>query len=108
AGLRPIAIVATLGTTSSTSVDPIGPIADIARREDLRLHVDSAYAGVVALIPERRGPFVGWEHADSIAANQHKRLLTPLAPSLLLTSRMWLVRDAFSLVPEYLRTLDRV
>jgi len=108
AGLRPIAIVATLGTTSSTSTDPIGPIADIARREDLWLQVDSAYAGVVALIPERRGPFVGWQHADSIVVNPHKWLFTPLDASLLLTSRMSVLRDAFSLVPEYLGTLDRV
>ena len=55
AGRRPIAVVATLGTTSSTSVDPVAAIADIAEREGLWLHVDSAYAGVVALLPDRRG-----------------------------------------------------
>ena len=107
AGRRPIAIVATIGTTSSTSVDPVAAIAGIAEREGLWLHVDSAYAGPVALLPERRAPFVGWERADSIVVNPHKWLFTPLDASLLLTRRMDVLRDAFSLVPEYLRTLDR-
>jgi aromatic-L-amino-acid decarboxylase len=107
AGHRPIAIVATLGTTSSTSADPVAAIAAIAEREGLWLHVDSAYAGVVAMLPERREPFAGWERADSIVVNPHKWLFTPLDASLLLTRRMTDLRAAFSLVPEYLRTLDR-
>ncbi len=107
AGLTPIAIVATVGTTSSTSVDPVAAIADVAEREGLWLHVDAAYAGAVAIIPERRGPFAGWERADSIVVNPHKWLFTPLDASLLLTRRMEALRAAFSLVPEYLRTLDR-
>ena len=107
AGLRPIAIVATIGTTSSTSVDPVAAIAEIAEREGLWLHVDAAYAGVVAILPDRRAPFAGWERADSIVVNPHKWLFTPLDASLLLTRRMEVLRAAFSLVPEYLRTLDR-
>jgi aromatic-L-amino-acid decarboxylase len=106
-GRRPIAIVATLGTTASTSVDPVAAIADVAAREALWLHVDAAYAGAVALIAERRGPFVGWERADSIVVNPHKWLFTPLDASLLVCKRMDQARAAFSLVPEYLRTLDR-
>jgi aromatic-L-amino-acid decarboxylase len=108
AGRRPIAIVATLGTTSSTSVDPIAAIADIAQREGVWLHVDAAYAGTVALLPEQRSIFEGWERADSIVVNPHKWLFTPLDASLLLTRRMPALRDAFRLQPEYLRTLDRV
>ena len=107
AGHRPIAIVATLGTTSSTSVDPISACADIAAREGLWLHVDAAYAGPVALLAERRGSFAGWERADSVVINPHKWLFTPLDASLLLTRRMADLRAAFSLVPEYLRTIDR-
>src|SRR4029078_10835457 len=107
AGLRPIAVIATLGTTSSTSLDPVAAIADIAEREGLWLHVDSAYAGVVAMLPDRRAPFEGWERADAIVVNPHKWLFTPLDASLLLTRRMDQLRAAFSLVPEYLRTLDR-
>jgi aromatic-L-amino-acid decarboxylase len=107
AGRLPIAIVATVGTTSSTSVDPVAAIADVAQREHLWLHVDSAYAGAVALIPDQRAPFNGWERADSIVVNPHKWFFTPLDASLLLTRRMDDLRAAFSLVPEYLRTLDR-
>jgi aromatic-L-amino-acid decarboxylase len=107
AGHRPIAIVATAGTTSSTSVDPVAAIADITEQERLWLHVDAAYAGAVAIIPERRASFDGWERADSIVVNPHKWLFTPLDASLLLTRRMADLRAAFSLVPEYLRTLDR-
>jgi aromatic-L-amino-acid decarboxylase len=106
-GHTPVAIVATIGTTSSTSVDPVAAIADIAARERVWLHVDSAYAGVVAILPDRRGPFAGWERADSIVVNPHKWLFTPLDASLLLSRRMDMLRAAFSLVPEYLRTLDR-
>jgi aromatic-L-amino-acid decarboxylase len=105
AGRRPIAIVATIGTTSSTSVDPIAAVADIADRERLWLHVDAAYAGAVAIDPGLRGPFAGWERADSIVMNPHKWLWTPVDASLLLSRRLEIVRDAFSLVPEYLRTV---
>ncbi len=107
AGRTPICIVATIGTTSSTSVDPVTAVAEIAAREGLWLHVDAAYGGVVALLPDRRGPFAGWERADSIVVNPHKWLFTPLDASLLLSRRMDQLRAAFSLVPEYLRTLDR-
>jgi aromatic-L-amino-acid decarboxylase len=104
---RPIAVVATLGTTSSTSVDPVARIADAAADEGLWLHVDAAYAGAATIAPELRGPFAGWERADSIVINPHKWLFVPLDASLLLTRRMDDLRAAFSLVPEYLRTLDR-
>ncbi len=107
AGVKPIAIVGTVGTTSSTSADPIEGMAAIARREGLWLHVDAAYAGAVAMIPSLRGPFAGWELADSIVTNPHKWWFVPVDASILLTRRMPVLRDAFSLVPEYLRTLDR-
>lgn len=104
AGWQPCAVVATIGTTSSTSVDPTAAIADIAEREGLWLHVDAAYAGAAALIPAQRHLFTGWERADSIVINPHKWLFTPIDCSLLLTRRMEMLRAAFSLVPEYLRT----
>ncbi len=107
AGRTPIAVVATIGTTSSTSVDPVPAIAGIASREGLWLHIDAAYGGVVALLPDQRALFAGWERADSIVVNPHKWLFTPLDASLLLSRRMDQLRAAFSLVPEYLRTLDR-
>jgi aromatic-L-amino-acid/L-tryptophan decarboxylase len=107
AGIRPIAMVGTIGTTSTTSIDPVAEMAKIAKREGIWLHVDAAYAGSVALIPERRDVFAGWEEADSIVTNPHKWFFAPVDVSLLLTRHMPTLRDAFSLVPEYLRTLDR-
>ena len=105
AGHRPIAIVATVGTTSSTSVDPVAAIAAISELENVWLHVDAAYAGAVAIDPGLRAPFAGWARADSIVMNPHKWLWTPVDASLLLCRRLDVVRDAFSLVPEYLRTV---
>jgi aromatic-L-amino-acid/L-tryptophan decarboxylase len=107
AGIRPAAIVATVGTTGSNAIDPVDAVADVAAREGVWLHVDAAYAGVVALLPGRRAPFAGWERAASIVVNPHKWLFTPLDCSLLLTRRSSVLRDALSLVPEYLRTTDQ-
>ena len=105
-GLLPMAVVATVGTTSTTSVDPVEEIAAICRAEDVWLHVDAAYAGVTALLPEMRMHFTGWETADSIVVNPHKWLFTPFDLSAFFCRRMDVMRQAFSLVPEYLRTAE--
>jgi len=106
AGLRPFCIVATVGTTSTTSVDPVEAIADIAERHQLWLHVDAAYAGVAAIAPEFQHVLKGCERADSLVTNPHKWLFTPVDLSALYTRRPDILRRAFSLVPEYLRTAD--
>jgi len=102
----PIAVVATIGTTSSTAVDPVVPIVDICRRHDVWLHVDAAYAGVTALLPERRHFFEGTGEADSLVVNPHKWLFTPFDLSVLFCRRMDVLRRAFSLVPEYLQSKE--
>ena len=99
-------VVATIGTTAPTSVDPVEAIANIAAREGLWLHVDAAYAGPVASCPSAAARSQAGS-ADSIVVNPHKWLFTPLDASLLLSRRMDQLRAAFSLQPEYLRTLDR-
>ena len=106
AGKRPFCIVATVGTTSTTSIDPVAPIAEIAARHGIWLHVDAAYAGVAALLPECRKMFYGIERADSLVVNPHKWLLTPISLSAFYTRRPEILRRAFSLVPEYLHTQD--
>ncbi len=103
-GWWPFCAVATLGTTSSTSVDPVGAIAAICEREGIWLHVDAAYGGSAALVPEMRPAFAGWERADSIVVNPHKWMFAPFDASLLLFRRPEAFRAAFSIVPEYLRT----
>jgi aromatic-L-amino-acid decarboxylase len=104
AGLRPMAVVATLGTTSTTSVDPIAEVVRICREEGLWLHVDAAYGGPLALLPELHDLFYGWEEADSVVVNPHKWLFTPVDCSVLYCRRPELLRQAFSLTPEYLKT----
>jgi aromatic-L-amino-acid decarboxylase len=106
-GHRPIAIVATLGTTNTSSIDPVADLAAVAEREGLWLHVDAAYGGSAAIVPEMRGLFAGWERAQSIVVNPHKWMAVPFDASLLLTTRMDALRTAFSHVPEYLRSLDQ-
>ena len=103
-GILPIAIVATIGTTSSTSVDDVEAIASISEREGLWLHVDAAYAGVMAMVPEFAWMRAGLERAHSIVVNPHKWLFTPFDLSVLFTPRMDVIRQAFSLTPEYLKT----
>lgn len=106
AGVQPLAVVATVGTTSTTSVDPVDEIAAVCRAERIWLHVDAAYAGAAAIIPEHRSSFAGWTHADSIVVNPHKWLFTPFDLSAFYCRRMDVVMRAFSLVPEYLTTAE--
>ena len=103
-GMRPMCVVATAGTTSTTSRDPIEEIAEIARSRGVWLHVDAAYAGVAAIMPEYRWLLRGTEHADSIVVNPHKWLFVPMDCSALYVRDTELLRRTFSLVPEYLRT----
>jgi aromatic-L-amino-acid decarboxylase len=107
AGHRPICVIPTIGTTSSTSVDPVDRVADICEHHDIWMHVDAAYAGPAAIIPEMRGLFAGWERADSIVVNPHKWLFTPFDCSVLYCRDLEMMKQAFSLVPEYLKTSEQ-
>jgi aromatic-L-amino-acid decarboxylase len=106
AGRRPVAVVATLGTTSTTSVDPIGPIGEIARRENMWLHVDGAYALAAGICPEFRVHTEGLAQADSIVTNPHKWLFVPVDCSVLFVRAPDLLRRAFSVVPDYLTSSE--
>lgn len=106
AGRQPIAVVTTVGTTSTTSVDPLPAIAKICRQHGLWLHVDAAYAGAAAICPEYRALMDGLEEADSIVLNPHKWLFTPIDCSVMLVRDVETLKEAFSVVPEYLRTHD--
>lgn len=106
AGALPCAVVATTGTTSTAAVDPVRPLGEIAARERCWFHVDAAYAGSAAICPEYRGMWDGIEYADSIVVNPHKWLFTPMELSVLYTRRPEVLRETFSLVPEYLVTTD--
>ncbi len=103
-GLRPLAVVATVGTTGVTAVDPVPAIADICGSEGVWLHVDAAYGGAAAVVPELRHVLDGCERADSLVVNPHKWLFVPIDCSAAYTRHPEVMRRAFSLTPEYLET----
>lgn len=105
-GYLPICVIPTIGTTSTSSVDPVDAIADICEKYGIWLHVDTAYAGSTAIVPEYRHYFKGWERADSIVVNPHKWLFTPFDLSVLYCKDLSVLKEAFSLVAEYLKTSD--
>ena len=99
-------VVATVGTTATTSVDPVPAVAAACQPAGAWLHVDAAYAGAAMVCPELRWAFKGVERADSLVVNAHKWMLTPVDCSLFWSRRPEALRDAFSLIPDYLRTPD--
>ena len=100
---QPLAVVVTVGTTSSASVDPIPEIAKICREEKMWLHIDGAYGGAFTMMPEYKWVSRGWEMADSIVVNPHKTLFVPLDFSVLYVRDLERLRRVFTLVPEVLR-----
>jgi len=105
-GVLPIAVVPTVGTTSTTSIDPVPAIADVCAREAIWMHVDAAYGGVAAMLPSHRHVLDGADRADSLVVNPHKWLFTPFDLSAFYSRRMDVVRAAFALTPEYLQTSE--
>ncbi|MFZ0456600.1 MAG: pyridoxal-dependent decarboxylase [Ignavibacteriaceae bacterium] len=105
-GWLPFCVAATIGTTSSTSIDPLDEIADICKEENIWLHVDAAHGGVAAMLPEKRDIFTAIEKADSLVVNPHKWMFTPLDLSVFYTKKPDILKRAFSLVPEYLKTKE--
>ncbi len=106
-GALPVAVTATVGTTTTASVDPVPEIAEICREEKLWLHVDAAYGGAMGVCPEYRTMLAGCEHADSFLVNPHKWLFTPMDCSALYCRDQEALRAAFSLVPGYLMTAEQ-
>ncbi|HEX4809994.1 MAG TPA: pyridoxal-dependent decarboxylase [Bryobacteraceae bacterium] len=106
AGKRPCCIVASIGATPASSIDPVPAIADIAERYQIWLHVDAAYAGSAAVVPEMRPLFAGMERADSLILNPHKWLYVSIDCSVLYTRRPEIFRRASSLNANYLRIAE--
>ena len=102
-GFHPMAVVATIGTTSTASIDPIGKVARICQDEKMWLHIDAAYGGGFAMVPEYQWITKGWEMADSIVINPHKTVFVPLDFSVLYVRDLERLRRVFTLVPEVLR-----
>jgi aromatic-L-amino-acid decarboxylase len=105
-GCLPFFACATVGTTSTTSIDPVPEIADICARGKIWLHVDGAYGGNAAVVPEMRWVLNGVERADSFVMNPHKWMFTPIDFSAFYTRHVDTLKRAFSILPEYLRTAE--
>lgn len=105
-GWLPFCVVATVGTTSTTSIDPVPAIADLCAQHQLWLHVDAAYGGAAAVLPEMRHILDGCHRADSLVVNPHKWMFVPMDFSALYCRRPGILKRAFSLVPEYLQTAE--
>ena len=103
-GWLPFCVVGTVGTTSSTAIDPIPEISTICKKEKLWLHVDAAYAGTAAILPEMRFILNGCDHADSFYFNPHKWMFMPIDVSAFYTRHPEILKRTFSLVAEYLKT----
>jgi aromatic-L-amino-acid decarboxylase len=107
-GLHPACVVATLGTTSSTALDPLAPIGRICQKYGLWFHVDAAFAGTAAMLPEKRWMMEGAEYADSFVFNPHKWMLTNFDCSAYFVKNPSLLIQTFEVHPEYLKTgVDR-
>ncbi|GLC76482.1 hypothetical protein PLESTF_001786000 [Pleodorina starrii] len=104
AGLLPCFFMATIGTTSSCAVDPVGPLAEVATSSGCWVHVDAAYAGSAALLPEQRAAhFRGLDRVDSYSFNPHKWLLTTFDCCALWVADSGPLKEALSLTPVFLR-----
>lgn len=103
-GWKPFCVVASVGTTSTTSIDPVSEIVSICKSENIWLHVDAAHAGAAAIVPEMRYLLDGVEYADSLVVNPHKWMFMPLDISVLFTRHNGILKQAFSIIPDYLKT----
>lgn len=105
-GFKPLAVVATVGTTSTASVDPVREIAEVCAQHQMWLHIDAAYGGGLALLPEQESVTDGWADADSLVINPHKMLFVPFDFSALYVRDIERLRRLFTLAPEYLHLRD--
>ena len=102
--LVPFLVVATVGTTSSAAIDPVAAIVDAVRRHNVWVHVDAAYAGSAAVVPDLR-PLLndGLERVDSWCFDPHKWLLTNFDCDVLYVADRAALISSLSVLPEYLR-----
>src|SRR6185312_8938244 len=101
AGLRPFLIAATAGTTNAGAIDPLPEIAAIAKNEKLWFHVDAAWGGAIALVPEMRPLLAGIERADSITFDAHKWLSAPMGAGIFLTRHPKILGRTFRMETAY-------
>jgi aromatic-L-amino-acid/L-tryptophan decarboxylase len=104
AGFQPACVVAAIGSTSSMAMDPVDAIAAVCKKYNVWLHVDAAFAGTAAVVPELRGFMRGCEHADSFVFNPHKWMLTNFDCTAYFVQDPGMLIQTFEIHPEYLKT----
>jgi glutamate/tyrosine decarboxylase-like PLP-dependent enzyme len=107
-GYRPLAVVASAGTTNTGAVDPLDRIADICAEQGLWMHVDGAYGAFGVMHPELADLYAGLSRANSITLDPHKWLSVPIECGCALVRDRALMRRTFSLIPPYLRTEEGI
>jgi len=103
-GFVPCCVVGTLGSTSSMAMDPTDAMAQICNTYNIWFHIDAAYAGTAAIVPELRSFMKGAEKADSFVFNPHKWMLTNFDCSAYFIKDPLQLQRTFSIMPEYLKT----
>ena len=101
AGDRPALVVGNAGTVGTGAVDPLPELAALCREFDLWFHVDGAYGGVAAVLPDAPSALAALREADSVAVDPHKWLYAPLEAGCALVRDAARLRDAFAYHPPY-------
>ena len=105
-GIKPLAVVAAIGTTGSTAIDPLAAIAEICRKYNVWLHVDAAYAGSALVLPEMRWMIEGIDRVDTFVFNPHKWMFTNFDCSAYFVKDHGALIRTFEILPEYLKTRE--
>src|ERR1700733_2800831 len=100
-GDRPFLVIGTAGTVSTGAIDPLPELAALCREFDLWFHVDGAYGGLAAVLPNAPNALMGLHEADSVAVDPHKWLYAPLEAGCALVRDAAKLRDAFAYHPPY-------
>jgi glutamate/tyrosine decarboxylase-like PLP-dependent enzyme len=106
AGLLPLMVVASAGTTNTGAVDPLDDLADLCTAEGVWLHVDGAFGGFAAMTERGRAQLAGLGRADSVTLDPHKWLFVPFECGSLLVRDPHKLGDAFRILPDYLRDVE--
>ncbi len=107
-GFTPLAVIATLGTTSTTAIGPLKPIGEICQKYKIWLHVDAAFAGSALVLDEMKFMIDGIELADSFVFNPHKWMLTNFDCSAYFVKDEEALVKTFEIMPEYLKTAEKL
>ncbi|MCG6889310.1 MAG: aminotransferase class I/II-fold pyridoxal phosphate-dependent enzyme [Gammaproteobacteria bacterium] len=106
AGLRPVMVVATAGTTNTGAADPLHAIADLCTQEDMWFHVDGAYGGPAAVTAQGRRHLDGMERADSVVLDPHKWFFQPYDLGICMVTRPGALERCYAMSPEYLKDVQ--